>query len=247
MPFKHLPLLERMESFYQLPRDRQRFDTYLDMLIGPDREDIVLPIASFNPMGKDLVLEKIKELRAVEAEHLIQAAVEHVNINWAALTNDVYTVALNLVDDIGGAWSNKYTTDYTSKFDHGGMVKRHFCLPVFFTSEKYDANLVHQRALEYLYRTIHWLHLGKPETLQQHLDQEIFVQRHVNSSKGTTFDSEELQAMERLLIQHGPENSDYNTIFNFLYGDPACEPLNYPCFGVPEMAGFRYAACLAEG
>ncbi len=246
MPFKHLPLLERMESFYQLPRDRQRFDTYLDVLIGPDREDVVLPIASFNPMGKDLVLEKIKELRAVDAETLIQTTVEYVNANWAALTNDVYTVALNLVDDIGGAWSNKYTTDYTSKFDQAGMAKRHFCLPVFFTSENYDATLVRERVLEYLYRTIHWLHLGKPETLQQHLDQEIFVQRHVKSYKDLTFDPEELQMMERLLTQQGPENSDYNTIFNFFYGDSACELLNYPCYGVPEMAGFRYAAYLAE-
>lgn len=246
MPFKLLPLLERMESFYELPRDRQRFDTYLDMLIGPDRQDIVLPIASFNPMGKGLVLEKIKELRALEAEGLIASAIENVNANWAALTNDIYTVALNLVDDIGGAWSNKYTTDYTSKFDHGGMVKRHFCLPVFFTSEAYHSELILQRAQEYLYRTIHWLHLGKPETLQQHLDQEIFVQRQLGLSKPNTMGVEEARIMEDLLAKHGAGNTDYNTIFNFFYGDAACELLNYPSYGVPVMAGFRFAALLAE-
>lgn len=246
MPFEFLPLLEQMKGFYELPRDRQRFDTYLDMLVGPNRKDIVLPIASFNPMGKDVVLDKIDELQDLEAESLMAAVVRKINLKPFGAFVPTITVALNLVDDIGGAWSNHSTTDYTSKFDNLGMLKRNFCLPYFWTSEEYSAEEIRRRTEEDLYRAIYGLTNGKPESLQQHLEQEVFVQEQTSVMVPDRMDESEAQEMERLLAQHGPETTDYNTIFNFFYGDAACEVLNYPCYGVSDMAGFRYAAYLTK-
>ena len=244
MSFIHIPILDRMEEFYLLPRNRQRFETYLEMLLGPDRADIVLPIASFNPMGKDLVLSKIRELKQIDAEGIIKTTLEEFNARVGKPTDTTVSVALNLVDDIGGAWSNRYTTDYASKFDFTGTFKRNFCLPYFWTSEIYTEEVIRRRCLEYIYCFVHWQKMGKPETLQQHLQQEVYVQRQLLqysfNVQGTSAD------YIQELAQVQAENTNYNFIFNFFYGDAACEVLNYPTNGISELAGFVYARSLAS-
>ncbi|MEO0724311.1 MAG: hypothetical protein AAFZ63_07210 [Bacteroidota bacterium] len=244
MLFTHTPLLDRMEEFYLLPRNRQRFETYLEMMLGADRADIVLPIASFNPMGKELVLSKIQELKQVDAEGIVQTTVERVNVKLEQVAGTGVSVALNLVDDVGGAWSNRYTTDYTSKFDFGGTFKRHFCLPYFWTSETYTEELVRHRCLEYIYRFVHWQEADKPETLGDHLQQEVSVQTQLQQHG--LYSENPINPIMDQLAKTEAENDNYNFIFNFFYGDAACEVLNYPTHGVAEEeAGFQYAAALA--
>ncbi|MEL6657437.1 MAG: hypothetical protein AAFP77_19115 [Bacteroidota bacterium] len=243
MPFKLTPLLDRMEEFYLLPRNRQRFETYLEMMLGPDRADIVLPIASFNPMGKDLVLSKIQALKHVNAEGIAKAVVEEVNRKLEKTTEATINVALNVVDDLGGAWSNRYTTDYTSKFDFGGTFKRHFCLPYLWTSETYTEGIIRRCCLEYIYRFAHWQKAGKPETLRAHVAQEVFVQTNVHQHGLHT--EMDIDTAIAELAQTEAENSNYSFIFNFFYGDAACEVLSYPTHGIAQGAGFHYATALA--
>ncbi|MEM7382706.1 MAG: hypothetical protein AAF361_16170, partial [Bacteroidota bacterium] len=166
MRFELIPLLERMQQFYQLPRDRQRFSTYLDMLLGESREDVVLPIAAFNPLGKELVMEKVKQLIDMRAEELMQEVIFEVNGSLKIPDNRTISVGLNLLDDIGGAWSDRFTTDYSSKFDFGSLHKRNFCLPSFWTSETLSVEMIRPRTKEYLYRTLYWLEHGKPQSLR---------------------------------------------------------------------------------
>ena len=241
MTFTLFPLLDRMEEFYLLPRNRQRFETYLEMMLGPDREDIVLPIASFNPMGRDLVLGKIRELRAINAEGVAAVAIDAVNTALEEMSGPTIHLALNLVDDVGGSWSNRYTTDYTSKFDFGGTFKRNFCLPYFWTSESYTKDSIRRRCLEYLYRSVSWLKVGKPETLGQHLEQEIFVQKHLQQHHGFSTNTSMSAEVDALAQTHF-EDTNYSFIFNFFYGDSACKGLNYPTNGIKEQAGFQYVS-----
>lgn len=244
MPYQIMPLLQRMEQFYQLPRDRQRFETYLEMMLDKDRKDIELPIASFNPMGKELVLAKINELRVARAEIVLEEEVANFNARHTQAFARNISVAINLVDDVGGAWSSRYSTDYTSKFVSSATLKRNFCLPFFFTSETFDEASVRLRIREYLYRTYYGLQNPPPTTLAEHLAQEVYVQQMVEAPPISS-DKEAFALMETRAKEFA-QSTDYNLIFNFFYGDPACEVLNYKTYGLPHNAGFKYAALLAQ-
>lgn len=243
MAFILMPLLERMEQFYNLPRDRQRFETYLEMMLDDKRQDLELPIAAFNPMGKDLVLAKIRELRQIGAEEILAEAIASVNAN--VIPDSEIRVAINLVDDLGGAWSNRYSTDYTSKFAFAPTLKRNFCLPFFFTGEAYTSESIRRNVSEYMFRSIYVLQHGSPETLQGHLDQEVFVAQQLQAKEASSLTELELELVKNHASEHA-DSTDYNLIFNFFYGDRAGEALGYQAYGMPEQGGFYYAIWLAQ-
>ncbi|NAS10569.1 hypothetical protein [Poritiphilus flavus] len=245
MRFELIPLLERMQQFYQLPRNSQRFSTYLDMLLGESREDVVLPIAAFNPLGKELVMEKLKQLINMRAEELMQEVISEVNASIGSSDKRTISVGLNLLDDIGGAWSERFTTDYSSKFDFGSLHKRNFCLPSFWTSETLSAEMIGPRTKEYLFRTLYWLEHGKPQSLRDHMDQEVFVYSNTRKGRVRQLDDDFLADTEVFYEQHA-DSTDHNLIFNFFYGDAACEVLHQKTRGISEQAGFRYADYLAD-
>ncbi|MEM9836175.1 MAG: hypothetical protein AAF828_06720 [Bacteroidota bacterium] len=75
MHFTLIPILDRMAELYQMPRNRQRFTHYLSMLQEETKDDLVLPIAGYNPMGDDHILTKLRELMELDAEGLVQRIV----------------------------------------------------------------------------------------------------------------------------------------------------------------------------
>jgi len=62
MIFEALKVLHKIKQLYELPRTKKRFDKYLLLLQGPEKKEMILPIASFNPMGKELAMEKLNRL-----------------------------------------------------------------------------------------------------------------------------------------------------------------------------------------
>ena len=222
MKFELIPILDKMEELYSLPRTRERFEAYLHMLQGPQKEDMILPIASYNPMGKENVLERIRELKELDAEGIIGRELNKFN-NEARLESDIaMKVVINLADDIGGAWSNFYTTDFSSKFEIQALIKRQFCTPIFWMSEAFTDELIAQRAREYVYRSLYWMKKGKPLTLEEQYEQEVYVQSKA-SKKNQPLDDGPFEDIEQYYtLNKGTE--DYNLIFNFFYGDEASEP-----------------------
>ncbi|MDQ3110027.1 MAG: hypothetical protein M3R17_09045 [Bacteroidota bacterium] len=91
------------------------------------------------------------------------------------INNDQFKVAINVSDDLKGGWTNRFTSDYDSKFRINALVKRKFCTPLFWASEAYSEELIRRRTLHYCYRSIYWLQNPKPETLQEHIEMEKFV------------------------------------------------------------------------
>ncbi len=71
MNFELLPILNLMLNFYEKPRDFDRFQTYLALLQGDTKGDLVLPISGFNPMAKAHVLDKLREFKALDAEKIM--------------------------------------------------------------------------------------------------------------------------------------------------------------------------------
>ncbi len=243
MTFTLHPILQKMQTLYQLPRTRERFEAYLLMLQGKQKTDMILPIAGYNPMGADHILSKINELQDFDAEQIIQEELENINTNINSKKDQSIQVVLNLADDIGGAWTDRYTTDFSSKFEIQAFVKRNFCAPYFWTSETYTKQLIIQRTREYAYRTLHVIEKGKPTTLKDHIQQEIYVQIHSNNTFQISEDN--FSEIKKYYIQNA-DSDEYNLIFNFFYGDEASESLAYKIYGTEKDAGWNYVRFIAQ-
>lgn len=240
MKFELLPVIDTMLELYEKTPASERFEAYLKLLQGNTKGDLELPIGGFNPMAKAHVTTKLLELKALGAEALMSEVLGKLNAQLDKHSDEpVFRVVLNLSDDLKGGWTNRYISDYDSKFKLNALVTRQFCTPIFWSGENYTRQLVEERTVEYALRTLYWLRHPKPITLQQHIEQEKFVAENSGKKSEYLKDFDELHAFYE---KH--KNSDgYDLIFNFLYGDEACRVLGYPCYGVPGlMPGYGYAA-----
>lgn len=239
MPFLLSPVIDTMIGLYEKPRSMERFNDYLKILTGNTKADLVVPIGNFNPMGKEHVLGKLMELKALNAEGLMNDVLSEINKHSENRSIPDLRVSLALSDDLKGAWTNRYTTDYDSKFKLNALVTRNFCTPLFWTSESYSAELIKKRTLEYCLRTLYWLNAPKPKTLEEHIRQEKFVaQKSFNNASLPQCDMEALDSFYRL----NKNTERYDLIFNFLYGDNACKELAFPSYGIKDDdAGYKYA------
>ena len=244
MKFEVVQILDRIKELYKLPRNKQRFDKYLFMLQGSSKDDLLLPIAGYNPMGKELAVTKLDELIQLNAEEIAKAEVEKINQSINSNVDRTIQVVINLVDDVEGSWSNPATTDYSSKFEIEPLIKRNFCTPYFWTSEDYSEKLIARRIREYVFRTIHRIKNGIPKTLKQAFEQEAFVQSMVMDPKehATIHD---FSKIEKFYIEH-KNSDDYNLKFCFFYGDRDAESLAYPTFDIRENEGFDYVKFLVS-
>lgn len=226
MTFEILPILDIMLNLYQKPRNNERFLEYLKILRGNSKDDLVLPIGGFNPMAKVHILDKLNELKALDIEKVMHLALEEFNKKIREDKNEkIFKVAFNVSDDLMGGWTNRFTTDYDSKFKINALVNRQFCTPIFWTSESYNVQLIKQRTIEFALRTFYWLEKPKPNTLKEHVEQEVFVAQ--NSL--VPFQIPQLQA-HKIFYKTHLESDNYHLIFNFFYGNEASDQLGFPVF-----------------
>lgn len=246
MQFKLLPTLDTMLKLYQKPHDFDRFKDYLRLLQGDTHHDVELPISGFNPMAKEHIIPKIQELQTLKAEEFAQNLFFDLNKKLQNVENElVFSVALNISDDLKGGWTNRFTSDFDSKFKLNAWVKRAFCTPIFWTSEAFSKEMIAERILSYCYRTLYRVLNPnfKPLTLAQHLAQEIFISQNVKTHAKPLVNFAEIEDF----YQKYQQSEDFHLIFNFFYGDAASEELGFKTFGIHEpFTGFHFATELAK-
>ena len=244
MKFQLRPILSEMKDFYSQPISEARFKAYLAKLQGDTKGDMTLPISGFNPMAKDHILKKIDELQKLNAESLMQQVISEFNSRTNTSEKDIFTIVLNLADDLKGRWTNHYVTDFESKFKLNAFIQRKFCVPYFWTSESYTAELIKTRTAEYINRTSYRTKHPQPTTLKDHLEQEIFVATKAKM----TIDEKSVDKHSHLqsFYQENQESEDYGLIFNFFYGDSGSESLGYKSCGIYSSNGYEYAKILAK-
>lgn len=243
MKFQVKPVLQQMADLYEISRGPKRFDRYLSMLQGKTKGDMVMPIAGYNPMGNAHVQQRIQELISLEAETLIADNLSLINSKYSqVLKGQVFDLVVNLSDDLGGAWTNRFTSHYTNTFNFGPIAKRNFCIPYFWTSDQaFSESMIIIRMQKAIFRTIYFLKNGKPTTLEDHVLQEAFVNRELKIN--SNYEDESLT--ENLnFYKVNKDSKDYNLIFNFFYGDEAAAKLNYRTYGFAELNGFQFAGSL---
>ena len=229
-----------MCGLYKQPAGPERFRSYLRLLQGDSGKEMILPIAGYNPMAKPFILDKISELQDLQAEKRMAEALNDFNRHLPS-GDEIISVVLNLADDLGGAWTERHAADFDSKFRINAFVARNFCAPYFWTSEDYSEQRIVQRTLAYAIRTQFWKQHPKPTILNELIEQERFVAKHLAADAPTGYDPKEISRLRELHHIYGTED-DYGLLFNFFYGDAASAALDYPRFGVGELTGFDYAA-----
>lgn len=246
MKFELLPVVDKMIGLYRKDRNFDRFREYLGILQGDTRGGLAFPVGVYNPMAGEHALQRLLELKALNAELLMQDVLLVLNKELEEQQGKrVFKVAAGLADDLHGGWTERCTTDYQARFRIGALVRRGFCTPVFWSSEVFDGAKIEERTLEYCYRSLYWLSFPKPETLEEHILQEKFVaERAKSSSTGLPEDFDTLD----LFYKEHKNSTEHSMILDFLYGDAAVQNLNQKTFGIrEEMAGFKYAAAWALG
>lgn len=241
MPFQLLPVIDKMIELYEEPIGFERFHKYITIINGNSKSNMEMPVGGYNPMAKSHVLHKLKELKALQAEDIIARVCEEVN--GMVKIRDTFKVSLTLADDLMGGWTERYSTDYSSRFKLNAMIKRHFCCVYLYTTENVSPDAIINRTKAYIHRTLYWLDHPKPATLADHIQQETAMAKAIKSEH--LLSSAEFDECRRLydLLK---TSTEYPVIFSFLYGDKAAKALGYTPLGLSdEYAGYRFAQMLA--
>ena len=244
MPFEMLPVLDAMRALYEQPRGRNRFQQYLKLLEGETATGLRVPVMHFNPMAKEGLVEKLRELQQLDAEAVVAAAVQELNLMPAGRGEEpLFRVALNLADDLHGGWTNRYTTDYANTFVLSALLKRGFCTPVCWASESYNPELIRLRTLAQGWRTRYQLWHAQPCAVAEHVAQESFVAAQLPAQLPPPEPVRRELLARYQAVQHA---TDQPTLLTFFYGDEAARELGYREWGDwPAQAGFRVARLLA--
>ena len=244
MTFQLKPILSEIKDFYSKPLSPERFKEYISKLQGGTRGDMALPIAGFNPMAKEHILGKIEELERLGAEKLMEQTIAAFNSKLKVSTSEAFLVVLNIADDLKGGWTNYYATDFDSKFKLNAFIHRKFCVPYFWTSESYSSEGIRMRTIEYLSRTLYRTLTPQPKTLEEHVEQEIYVATMADIGDNL-MDERSFMEIEQYYLAN-KDSEEYDRIFNFFYGDMGSESLGYKTYGIKEPSGFDYANLIAK-
>jgi hypothetical protein len=144
MIFKYTPILQDMINLYKRPRTMEdRFVPYMKLVQTPDQKDMAKPLAFFNPMAKEHVLEKLVLLQKQDFEHQMEKYCK-----LYSTTGKEINFYFNLADDIGGGWTTRESThDLSLKI--APYLKRHCGVVVFYASEDITEKLIQERVKFY--------------------------------------------------------------------------------------------------
>jgi hypothetical protein len=238
MRVTYLPVLQILRDLYVQPRDIQRFRRYIASLTGGS-DDVVLPIGVANPMAKEHALVKIDELLAIGADEVGAQVAAQADAQLQRVAADVEIKAsVVLVDDVGGGWTNRFTSEASVRFPGRGALKRPFATALAWTSESPTAEDIRREMLAAIYRVAYQQRRGLVTSLAAMLDQEGLAGAFAGARP--TLTPAQLGAARAVINALGGD-PPYPSVFAAMYGDAAAEELGHPKLGLPARAGFEVA------
>ena len=239
MRITYLPVLATLRELYVQPRNMARFRSYITAMLG-GTDDVALPIVVANPMAREHAVVKLDELFELGAEDIgAQATAEAAErlVGRVALDLEV-KASVVLADDVGGGWTNRYTTEASVRFPGRGALKRPFAMALVWTSQTPSVKRLREEVLAAIYRVVYQQRRGLPSSLRSMLTQEGLAE--VFAGARPDLQPADLEQSRQVLAIVG-DDPGYPTAFAFLYGDRAAEELGYRPLGVAPRAGFATA------
>lgn len=244
MRFEFVPTLETQRQLYSRPRDMQRFQWYMQQMMGPNGADVLLPITLVNPMGKEHCLETIEWLIEIGAEEAVKDGIAVAESKLESVAGGA-RVSLNLLDDLHGGWTERYSAEAGLRFGflltQKANRRRRFIIVPAWSSERPTSDFIYAETLAACYRQA-WRDMrGLPRTLAELVEQEgaamIFASIEPLS---IPLSDEELAAVTALYDEHHASNR-YPVQFAFFFGDEASETCGIPPLGAPLWGGLDFA------
>jgi hypothetical protein len=237
MKITYVPVLGILRDLYLLPRDSQRFRTYIASLTGGS-DDVVLPIGVANPMAKERAVDQLDALLALGAEEIGAQAAGEAQARLVNVETREIKASVVLADDVGGGWTNRYTTEAMVRFPSRGALKRPFATALVWTSESAAADAIPEEVLAAIYRVAYQQRFGLPSSLKSRLEQEGLA--GVFAGAQPCLRPSELERARDVIHALG-DDPPYPAVFAALHGDAAAEELGYQQLGLPPRAGFAMA------
>ncbi|MGQ0601028.1 MAG: hypothetical protein ACT4QE_04940 [Anaerolineales bacterium] len=243
MKLELAPTLHLQRELFAQPRTMERFYNYLATLTGGG-DDIVTPIISMNPMGREHNLAKIDELLAINAEEVATEALAEANERLAHIEL-VRRLSLVITDNLGGLWSNRHLIEFSAccpqKIPKKTVIVRGFYEVNLLVSETWTPGAIRQTVLRVAYRLAHMQVYGLPKTIEEAMRQEGRALRFAGVTPA--FAPDELDYSRHVLSPYRAATS-MPVMMAALFGDEAAHALGYEPFGLSSRAGLEVA--LAE-
>lgn len=232
--FEYVPLLEIQREIYRTPVGFQRFQKYLQTMIG-DSEDIALPLVGMNPMGKEHVPAYLDQLMAY-SDDVARQAVQEANRRLSSPS--ALKVVLVVCDDLKGGWTNRYFSEAVARFNPSALLRRGWVVVPCWTSDSPSSEQIKRDTLAYIYRAVYISYRGQARTLGQRMRQEGYALAF--AGEHLALDTEEL-AYTAAVIEPHLDSEHYPTVMACLYGDEAAQTLGYKPLGFTVRAGLELA------
>jgi hypothetical protein len=238
MKLEFVPLLQVQRDLYRMPRGWERFRAYLQTLVDPETKDLKLPLSAMNPMGKDHVPALLDQYLAIDADGLAARAVAEAESRLTNVEGE-FKVALVIVDDAMGGWTNRYSNELTARYGSKPLHRRGWITGALWTSETPSEQATREETLTAVYRAAHIQQHGFAATLREIMAQEGYAMAMAGCST-PSLDEDDLD-YTRAVIAPNLDTKDYPIVITSLFGDPAAASLGYAPPGLSERAGFALA------
>jgi hypothetical protein len=238
MKLEFVPLLQVQRDLYRMPRGWERFRAYLQTMVDPETKDLKLPLSAMNPMGKDHVPALLDQYLAFDADGLAARAVAEAESRLSSVEGE-FKVALVIVDDAMGGWTNRYSNDLTARSGSKPLHRRGWVTGALWTSETPSEQATREETLTAVYRAAHIQQHGFAATLSEIMAQEGYAMAMAGRSN-PSLDEDDLE-YTRAVIAPNLDTKDYPIVITSLFGDVAAAALGYPPLGLSERAGFALA------
>jgi hypothetical protein len=235
---EYVPLLRIQRDLYDLPRGFERFREYIRTMTDGSGE-LKLPLVAMNPMGKDHLPPFLDHLLALDADGVGARAIADAAPTLADEPGE-YRACLVVSDDLKGGWTNRYTSEYSYRFEQRAYYRRAWLPAILWTSETYDVPMIRSELLQCVYRAVHVQRHGPARTLGEMLAQESYAMRGAGSTAPTLADDD--LAYTREVLREYTGSTDRATLIAALFGDAAARDLGYPPLGLSPRAGLALAA-----
>ena len=235
------PTLQIQREFFAKPREIARFWEYLGIL--SDGDDIVTPINSLNPMGREHNAAMVEELIAIDAEAVATQALAEAEQRLPNAPG-AFKFSLVVSDDLRGMWSNRTSGELSrrvpgAKLDNA--LKRGFIEISCWVSQQWSPEMIRQEVLMMAYRLAYWQMRTAPKTLDEVMTQEGLAMRFAGLS--LSMPADDLDYSRHVLAPYRAA-TETAILMPALFGDEAAREFGYAPLGLSPRAGLEVA--LAE-
>ncbi len=238
MQLDYVPLLQLQHDFYTLPRNFERFQTYLRTMTDPETDDLKLPLVAMNPMGKDHLLPHLAHLLTIDADGQGAQATADATAHLGEVPG-TYGVTTIVCDDLLGGWTNRYSTEFWHCFATKAYDQRGWITALLWSSERYTPMAVYGEVARSIYRLAYIQQHGYAQTLGQMLAQEGYAMAQAGAI-APMLDAEDMAYTQEILQPYLAEQGE-PILIAALFGDPAAHQLGYTPLGLSPYAGFALA------